>query len=134
MTRQEWTNEDGFVAVWVAIFAAVIVAGGGLLYDVTDKATETRRATMIANEAGRAAAQELSANVISGTGFSLDTAGAADAARAHLSAAGVNGNVTVAGTEVIVTTQVPWTPSMMPLPSDTLTGTATINAEEVVAQ
>lgn len=132
--RQAWKNEDGFVAVWVAIFAAVIVAGGGLLYDVTDKANQTRRATMIANEAGRAAAQELSADVISGTGFSLDTASAADAARAHLSAAGVDGTVIVEGTQVIVTTHMPWSPSMMPLPSDTLTGTATINAEEVVAQ
>lgn len=132
--RQARESEDGFVAVWVAIFAAVIVAGGGLLYDVADKANETRRATMIANEAGRAAAQELSADVISGAGFSLDTATAADAARAYLSAAGVQGTVTVKGTEVIVTAQVPWQPSMMPMPSDTLTGTATINAEEVMAQ
>lgn len=131
---QMWEQEEGYVAVWVAIFAAVIVAGGGLLYDVTDKANETRRATMIANEAGRAAAQELSADVIGGTSFSLDTAAAADAARTHLGAAGVEGTVTVDGAKVLVSAQVPWQPSMMPLPSDTLTGTATINAEEVVAQ
>lgn len=139
MIRRAWDRirheSDGYVALWTVIIAGAILTGGGYVIDLTDKANETRRVTMVANEAGRAAAQELSADVISGgESFNLDTAEAANAARSHLSAAGVEGDVRVDGTTVVITATQQWEPAMMPMPSDTLTGTSTINAEEVTAQ
>lgn len=124
-------RDDGSVALWVVIIGAVLLTAGGLVYDSADKANDARRATMTANEAGRAAAQELSADVIGGTTYDIDTAGAADAARAYLSAADVDGSVTVDGTRVVITTSIHWEPKVLPLPTDTINGTATIETREV---
>lgn len=131
MWRRLLDREDGNVALWVIVVSAALLTAGGMVYDVADKANEARRATMTANEAGRAAAQELSAEVIAGTTYEIDTAAAADAAQEYLDAAGVDGNVAVDGTRVVITTSLDWEPSMMPLPADTVTGTATIDTREV---
>ena len=61
-------GEDGHVTIWVMIIGVTIMTAGGMVYDGADKANQARRATMIANEAGRAASQELSADVVAGEG------------------------------------------------------------------
>lgn len=131
MWRRLLDREDGNVALWVIVVSAALLTAGGMVYDVADKANEARRATMTANEAGRAAAQEISAEVIGGTTYEIDAVAAGDAAQEYLDAAGVDGNVAVDGTRVIITTRLDWEPSMMPLPADTVTGTATIDTREV---
>ena len=131
MWRRHLDREDGNVALWVIVVSAALLTAGGMVYDVADKANEARRATMTANEAGRAAAQEISAEVIGGTTYEIDAVAAGDAAQEYLDAAGVDGNVAVDGTRVVITTRLDWEPSMMPLPADTVTGTATIDTREV---
>lgn len=131
MWRRLLDREDGNVALWVIVVSAALLTAGGMVYDVADKANEARRATMTANEAGRAAAQEISAEVIGGTTYEIDAVAAGDAAQEYLDAAGVDGNVAVDGTRVVITTRLDWEPSMMPLPADTVTGTATIDTREV---
>ncbi len=131
MLRRLLDREDGNVALWVIVVSAALLTAGGMVYDVADKANEARRATMTANEAGRAAAQEISAEVIGGTTYEIDAVAAGDAAQEYLDAAGVDGNVAVDGTRVVITTRLDWEPSMMPLPADTVTGTATIDTREV---
>ena len=131
MWRRLLDREDGNVALWVIVVSAALLTAGGMVYDVADKANEARRATMTANEAGRAAAQEISAEVIGGTSYEIDAVAAGDAAQEYLDAAGVDGNVAVDGTRVVITTRLDWEPSMMPLPADTVTGTATIDTREV---
>lgn len=131
MWRRLLDREDGNVALWVIVVSAALLTAGGMVYDVADKANEARRATMTANEAGRAAAQEISAEVIGGTSYEIDAVAAGDAAQEYLDAAGVDGHVAVDGTRVVITTRLDWEPSMMPLPADTVTGTATIDTREV---
>lgn len=124
-------RQDGHVSLWVIIIGVTIMTAAGMAYDGADKANDSRRATLIANEAGRAAGQELSTDVVTGGGVTLDLTSAAAAARTYLAAAGVDGDVEVQGTRILIRTSVPWEPSVLPLPSDTLTGTATVDAQEV---
>ena len=51
--------------------------------------------------------------------------------RTYLDSAGAEGSVSVEGTQVVIRTSLPWEPSVLPLPSDTLTATATVDAQEV---
>lgn len=127
-------DEGGYVAAWTAVIGAALILVGGVVYDSADKANEARRVTLVANEAGRAAAQEVSSDVIAGSRATIDSGRAAQAARDYLSATGVDGNVSVSGSQVTVTTSAPWSPKIMPvLQPDTLTGTAVIDLEQVDA-
>lgn len=127
-------DERGYVAAWTAVIGAALILVGGVVYDSADKANEARRVTLVANEAGRAAAQEVSADIISGSAIRIDAGPAAQAARDYLAATGVDGTVTVDGSQVTVTTSAPWSPKIMPvLQPDTLTGTAVIDLEQVDA-
>ena len=49
-------DESGYVAVWTVVIGGALMVAGGVVYDSADKANEARRVTMVANEAGRAAA------------------------------------------------------------------------------
>ena len=127
-------DERGYVAAWTAVIGAALILVGGVVYDSADKANEARRVTLVANEAGRAAAQEVSSDVIAGSRATIDSGRAAQAARDYLSATGVDGNVSVSGSQVTVTTSAPWSPKIRPvLQPDTLTGTAVIDLEQVDA-
>ena len=59
-------DESGYVAVWTVVIGGALMVAGGVVYDSADKANEARRVTMVANEAGRAAAQEITSDAISG--------------------------------------------------------------------
>ena len=51
-------DESGYVAVWTVVIGGALMVAGGVVYDSADKANEARRVTMVANEAGRAAAAD----------------------------------------------------------------------------
>lgn len=125
-------DERGYVAVWTVVIGGALMLVGGVVYDSADKANEARRVTLVANEAGRAAAQEVTSDVIVGTGGSVDPSRAAQAARDYLAATGVSGDVSVSGNQVTVTTSQSWSPQIMPvLQPDTLTATSVIDLERV---
>ncbi|EKA60569.1 hypothetical protein B277_12066 [Janibacter hoylei PVAS-1] len=123
-------DESGYVAVWTVVIGGALMVAGGVVYDSADKANEARRVTMVANEAGRAAAQEITSDAISGRAAQIDPSRAAGAAREYLDATGMDGTVSVDGTTVTVTTSQPWSPKIMPvLQPDTLTSTVEVDLE-----
>lgn len=125
-------DESGYVAVWTVVIGSALMLAGGVVYDSADKANEARRVTMVANEAGRAAAQEVSPGVIAGSSAGVDPARAAQAARDYLAATGIDGDVSVSDTRVTVTTSQGWTPKIMPvLQPDTLTATSVVDLDRV---
>lgn len=78
----------------VAVLAGFIIIG--LAYDGGHKAQATQRAVAIADEAARAGGNALDVSVATDTGDTqVDPSAAIAAAQAYLSAAGVNGAVTV---------------------------------------
>lgn len=132
MLMRRLSDESAYVAVWTVVIGSALMLVGGVVYDAADKANDARRVTMVANEAGRAAAQEITTDAISGRAADVDPSRAAAAARDYLTAAGVDGDVSVSGTEVTVTTSSRWSPKIMPvLQPDTLTATTTVNLERV---
>ncbi len=131
-TRRRLRDERGYAAVWTVVIGSALMLVGGLVYDVADKANEARRVTMVANETGRAAAQEVTTGVISGRSDGVDPQRAAEAAEAYLDSTGMDGQVTVSGSQVSVTTTQSWSPKIMPiLQPDTLTATAVTDLERV---
>jgi hypothetical protein len=113
------------ITMGVAILMAI-----ALVSDGADKVRAGRDATSIAQEAARAAGQQLATQAITGHGTNLDTGRAAAAARAYLATVGIPGTVSVSGDTVTVTTSIAWTPRFLAgiAPGDTLHGTATARA------
>lgn len=133
-TRHRLNDESAYVAVWTVVIGSALMLVGGMVYDVADKANEARRVTLVANEAGRAAAQEVTSGVIAGNSSDVDPERGAEAARAYLDSTGIDGQVSVSGTEVTVTTTQAWSPKIMPiLQPDTLTATAVTDLKRVNA-
>ncbi|MDN5716267.1 MAG: hypothetical protein L0G89_03440 [Janibacter sp.] len=131
MTRR-LSDESAYVAVWTVVIGSALMLAGGVVYDSADKANESRRVTLVANEAGRAAAQEVSSEAIAGTSAHVDPSRAAQAARDYLAATGITGDVSVSGSTVTVTASQPWSPKVMPvLQPDTLTATSVVDLERV---
>lgn len=98
--RRRWLDDRGFTGVAATVMLLVAIAGGGLIFD-GGRALEARRSAI--NDA-EAAARAGAAQV----GFDgLDTNRAIQAARDHLTAAGVApadiAAITVDGTTVTVT-------------------------------
>lgn len=118
-------REDGSATLWFAVIAAALFALAGLVADGSSKASAARVAQMAANEAARAAGQHLSADAIEGNAASVDPGPAANAAEDYLAQIHVSGSVSVQGTDVVVTTSVPWSPRFLPVGSTSLTGHAT---------
>lgn len=130
--QERLTSERGYVALWTVVIGGALMSVGGVVYDAADKANEARRVTLVANEAGRAAAQEISPEAISGRAVTIDPARGASAARDYLQATDVDGTVSVEGTQVVVHTNSQWSPKIMPvLQPETLTGSATVDLEHV---
>lgn len=118
-------QEEGYVALWTALLVVGLFTLAGLVYDGASRGSAARRAVMVANEAARAADQELTAEAITGQQAQVDPARGAAAARDYLAAAGVHGSVVVEGDTVRITTSLPWSPSFTPLPAKAVTGSAT---------
>lgn len=120
-------REDGGVTVYVAILMVVFLAASALIVDGSSKMRTGRAVAAIANEAARAASQQLDGSAITGRTGNIDTAGGAAAARAFLRSAGADGTVSVSGSTVRVTARASWSPTFYSaiVPAQTLTATAT---------
>lgn len=89
-----------FIVVVVGLFAAI-----GLVVDGSRQVSAQRHADAAAEDAARAGGQAISSSALTGqSDLSVDSGRAASAAKGSLAAAGVEGNVSVNGTTLTVTT------------------------------
>ncbi len=121
-------DDRGAITLFVVVFSLALLAAVGLVVDGGGKVRALQRADEAAREAARAGSQMLDVpSAVRGDGVRIDPAGAARAARAYLDAAGVDGNVTVAGNAVRVSTSITYEPvflSFAGVGPMTVTGTA----------
>lgn len=96
-------SERGVAALWVIFLASVTLAAGGLVIDGGYTMAAKREAARVAEQAARAAADELDTDSLRTGGADLDPAAATIAGRSYLSAAGESGTVHVSGRTVTVT-------------------------------
>ncbi|TMZ46731.1 hypothetical protein EMG21_32170 [Klebsiella pneumoniae] len=97
----------------------------GLVYDGGQVLRTKDRATVLAQEAARAGAQQIDwAAYREGEGATLDPLAAGRAARAFLADTGTGGTVSVSGETVTVTCSLSHDFTLLPLGSVTVDGTA----------
>lgn len=99
--------ERGSITMWFALSAFVMVVLVGLAVDLSGQVHAQQHARNVAAQAARVGGQEINAPAgVRGTAANANTALAVNAAQAHLSAAGLNGMVSVegGGTRLVVTT------------------------------
>ena len=94
------------IAAYMLVMAVVLFAFAGLVLDGGAALTARGQAADTAQQAARAGADALDSGSLRSGALQADPAAAAAAARAVLSAAGVDGQVEVAGSQVTVTTHV----------------------------
>ncbi|NDL60199.1 hypothetical protein F7O44_24300 [Phytoactinopolyspora sp. XMNu-373] len=86
-----------------SILAVALIAIIGLVFDGGVKVRNMQRADNAAAEAARAAGQHIDGTDLGG-GFGLDAGAAIAAARSYLAEAGVQGDVSISGDLITVTT------------------------------
>ncbi len=126
-------RDAGSYALQLAVMAIAILAVAMFTIDQGSKIRAARTADTAAQEAARAAAQQLEPGIIQGDPARTDPAKAASAARTYLRAAGVTGTVQVNGTRITVTTSTAWHPTVLQLVGvggATLTGHATARIDQ----
>ncbi|MGH9061703.1 MAG: hypothetical protein ACRDZY_19650 [Acidimicrobiales bacterium] len=108
MTRRAWKRDDrGSVSVLVIGLSIALVIGVGMAVDGSRKALAYSDATAVAEEAARTGGQALNVGALAaGQAATVDPAAAAAAARAYLTAADVNGTVTVDRDRIVVETTI----------------------------
>lgn len=100
-----------FVTAVVGMLAAV-----GLVVDGGRQVTAERHANAAAEDAARAAGQAISESALTGrSDLSVDSGRATSAAKASLAAAGVQGDITIDGTTLTVTTTATKSALFLPL-------------------
>lgn len=99
-------DDRGSVTIFFLVVMSGIVLIIGLVVDGSRAASATGRADAYAQEAARAAAQQITyASALNGGGPALDVANATAAAQQYLAAAGVTGTVRITSpTQVTVST------------------------------
>ncbi|WP_343074344.1 pilus assembly protein TadG-related protein [Phytoactinopolyspora limicola] len=95
--------ERGAIGLVASILAVALIAIIGLVFDGGVKVRNMQRADNAAAEAARAAGQHIDGTDLGG-GFGLDTGAAMAAARSYLAEAGVQGDVSISGDLITVTT------------------------------
>src|SRR5664279_1037147 len=91
-------DERGSVTVWGVLIAAVLVLVIGITVDLTGQVNAQQRAHDLAQQAGRAAANQVQAGpVMHGQSPQIDTTAARTAALGYLHAADVDGSVQITG-------------------------------------
>ncbi len=122
-------REQGSVSVFAVIAVTILVMFVGVAVDLSGMVHTLERAQDVARQAARAAAQAADApTAIRGEGAAVDAARAAQAGRAYLGAAGLDGDVTVTGDTVTVTAAASYSPIILGLVgigSRTMTGSST---------
>lgn len=98
--REQGSITPFFVAGMIAFYILL-----GVIVDAGGKVQAAQRADAVAAEAARAGAQMIATDtLVDGSPPLIDAAGAAGAANAYLTAAGMTGNVQVSGSTITVTT------------------------------
>jgi Flp pilus assembly protein TadG len=114
-------RERGSFSLLLAVLGMSLLVAIGLVVDGGRYIAAAQLADNAAAEAGRAAGQHLTSPAVLGQQPQVDTARAVQAARDYLAAAGVDGTVTVTGSEITITTTVQRTPVLL-----TVAGVSTI--------
>ena len=135
MKRQR--DERGSVTVWGVLIAAVLVLVIGITVDLTGQVNAQQRAHDLAQQAGRAAANQVQASqVMRGQSPQIDTAAARTAALYYLHAASANGSVQITGpTTLTVHVTILYQPKFLGtagIGPKTVSGDATIQLSRVV--
>ncbi|WP_137122965.1 pilus assembly protein TadG-related protein [Segeticoccus rhizosphaerae] len=99
-------RERGSISITLALGSFVMIVLVGLAVDLGGRVHAQQQSRDVAAQAARAAGQEVLAGpAVRGSAITIDTHAAAQAAREYLSAAGVEGSVSVAsGDQVVVST------------------------------
>lgn len=112
MTRSGRESEDGAITVFVVALTLALMVVAGLVYDGGRILASRQQARDLADNAARAAAQQVDLDALrAGSPPGLDAAAAEAAARDYLAATGHDGDVIVTGDTVEVT--VPITTEMV---------------------
>ena len=108
-------GEDRGAAALVSVIAAVaLFASVGLVVDYSGSLRARQRADASAEEAARAAGQQMLGSVtVRGDAPAPDPGRAITAAQQYLADAGVAGSVTLLSDRIRVTTSIPYTPKML---------------------
>ncbi|MHB1010052.1 MAG: TadE/TadG family type IV pilus assembly protein [Propionibacteriaceae bacterium] len=130
-------DERGSVTVWGVLIAAVLVLVIGITVDLTGQVNAQQRAHDLAQQAGRAAANQVqAAQVMHGQSPQINTTAARTAALNYLHAAGVNGSVQITGpTTLSVHVTILYQPKFLGtagIGPKTVSGDATIQLSRVV--
>lgn len=96
-------DERGAITVWVVFISVAMLALAGLVIDGGYAMAAKREAARVAEQAARAAADQLDTDSIRTGGNQLAVDDAAATARTYLSGAGESGTVSVNGDTVTVT-------------------------------
>lgn len=124
-------GDEGSAAVYLVMFMIALVAVAGLVLDGGAALAARGRADTIAQQAARAGADALTDPTLrgGGGGLALDPQAAGTAAQAVLTAAAVDGQITVTGLQITVTVQdTRPTTILSAIGVDTVGGTATATA------
>ncbi|GAB3769945.1 Flp pilus assembly protein TadG [Nocardioides ginsengisegetis] len=98
-------DERGSVTVWLALASFVMMALVGLAVDLGGQVHTQQRAHDLAAQAARAGGEQVqAAPAIEGRYVRIDVAAARRAAQAYLTAAGVEGTVSILGGDTITVT------------------------------
>lgn len=101
------STDRGSMSLFFAVTTVGILLVMGLLVDGGGALNASNRVTSLAQEAARAAGQQLdTAQAVEGTAITVDPDAAAGAARDYLAAANVQGDVAVSGNGQILTVTV----------------------------
>ena len=129
MADRRPSTERGSVAPFIAVVGAALVFVAGLVYDGGRIVAAQATARDVASSAARAGAQEVDLTVLRADGApELLPAEAAEAARAVLEAAGIEGQVTVEASTVTVTATVRQPMYILPLPDRAISATDSASA------
>jgi Flp pilus assembly protein TadG len=91
-------DERGAITVWVAMAISILVLVIGITVDLTGQVNAQQHSFEMAQQAGRAAANQVATSqVMAGDNPTIDISAASTAAASYLTAAAVEGEVTVTG-------------------------------------
>jgi Flp pilus assembly protein TadG len=130
-------DEKGSVTVWGVLIALVLVSVIGITVDLTGQVNAQQRAHDLAQQAGRAAANQVQASqIMHGQSPQIDTAAARTVALSYLHAAGVDGTVQITGpTTLCVHVLVRYQPGFLGtvgIGPETVSGDATVQLSRIV--
>lgn len=113
--QAKFRDDKGVATIYFVIMTVGFLLIVGLVVDGAGKVQANQQAYSTAAGASRAAANAVSgAAIIDGT-TAIDTNRAVTAANGYLSAAGVGGNVSVAGDRITVTVLTDYSPVFIPI-------------------